>query len=731
MILSVWRYSHFFLACISAFFLLSASLSGIILSFSSIEKENNLSHYTNLDDLSLSDLCDSLNSKYLETLSIEMKDDGIEAYVITNDGDSKRIYVDPLSASEISKPLEEAEIYKLTRIFHRSLFFKKTGRILVGLSSLVLFLIAVSGLLLLIRRQGSFLAIFKKLSKDSFYAHWHVQLSRIFILAIVIIALTGVYLSMERFDLAPGKQQAVHQFDLEQVKETPVIQPSNFSCFKDTKLSDLELLSYPFSPFPEDGDHFQLRTHSSDRIINQFTGEVLSEFEFGIQKDVSEWSYILHTGKGSISWSIVLCITSCSILFFMFTGFQVSWKRLKHRKTNRYKRSKSEYIILVGSENGNTMRFAKYIYKLLIANNKIVYIDHLNNYKPAKRRYKLLVMTSTYGQGEAPSGADQFLKKLNKGFEDLRFEYSVLGFGSRNYPEFCKFAEDINQKLLSFEHLYCNTPIHLVNQQSDEEFNNWKELWIKNNGLRDLDHIEDEGMQYGNFKVIDFTRASDHPRATFMLTLQNEQNQPFESGDLLAIRPLSDNEERMYSIGKGSSGDVVLYIKRHPQGVCSQFLSEQSKGSMLEARIISNSKFHVPKRFKSLILISNGTGIAPFMGMINENMHKGDIDLFWGGASKEDYSLYKNSLYQMQKEGKISTINTVFSEGEKSYVQDLILNNKSMIVDKFQAGSSVMICGSLKMESSVCSVFEEIFQENGLRNINYYKSTGRIKTDCY
>ena len=273
--------------------------------------------------------------------------------------------------------------------------------------------------------------------------------------------------------------------------------------------------------------------------------------------------------------------------------------------------------------------------------------------------------------------------------------------------------------------------IHLVNQQSQEDFNQWKIQWTKNNGLQVLEDIESEGMQYDEFKVSDLTQANEHPRETFMLSLQSIGKQSFESGDLLAVRPSLDGEERMYSIGKGLNGEVVLYIKRHPRGICSQFLSEQSKGNVVQGRIISNPKFHVPKRFKSLILISNGTGIAPFMGMINENSHKGHIHLFWGGASKEDYSLYENRLMQMQKEGKVTTVNTVFSEEENSYVQDLINNNKRLIIEELESGSSIMICGSLAMESSVCPVLDSICEGNRLRNMAYYKSKGRLKTDCY
>jgi sulfite reductase (NADPH) flavoprotein alpha-component len=98
-------------------------------------------------------------------------------------------------------------------------------------------------------------------------------------------------------------------------------------------------------------------------------------------------------------------------------------------------------------------------------------------------------------------------------------EYAVLGFGSRNYPEFCKFAQDINQQFLSLGNLVCNTPIHLVNQQSLEDFNQWKEQWMKNNGLEEFERTEIEDMKYVAFEVSDLTQANEHPRETFMLSL--------------------------------------------------------------------------------------------------------------------------------------------------------------------------------------------------------------------
>ena len=144
MILSIWRFSHFFLACISVFFLIGASVSGAILSFSSIEQENTKNQFGDLNSFSVAQLCDSLDHKYRETYSIKMKQGLAEVSLLTNDGVAEKIYVNPISAEQVQPPHKESRIYSLTRIFHRSLLLKKTGRILVGVSSLLLFFIALN-----------------------------------------------------------------------------------------------------------------------------------------------------------------------------------------------------------------------------------------------------------------------------------------------------------------------------------------------------------------------------------------------------------------------------------------------------------------------------------------------------------------------------------------------------------------------------------------------------------
>src|SRR5690606_14841305 len=75
------------------------------------------------------------------------------------------------------------------------------------------------------------------------------------------------------------------------------------------------------------------------------------------------------------------------------------------------------------------------------------YISSLNDYKPGQQIKHILVFTSTYGSGEAPANATKFLKLWKQNPIEHNFTYSVVGFGSLAYPDFCQYAIEIDQLL--------------------------------------------------------------------------------------------------------------------------------------------------------------------------------------------------------------------------------------------------------------------------------------------
>jgi len=222
------------------------------------------------------------------------------------------------------------------------LFLKSTGRFFVGLASLLLFFITVSGIALIIKRQQGVKRFFAKVLKDNFYQYWHVHLGRLGLLPIVIITLTGVYLSLLRFEVIPATSLS-HDIDFENIQAEPKIELQDFSIFNETKLSDLRSMEFPFSEDVE--DYYMVSLKTREVLVNQYTGEVLSELNYPFTDIASRWSITLHTGRGSIIWSIILGLASISILFFIYSGFAMTFRRRASRIKNKFKKNQAKYVI--------------------------------------------------------------------------------------------------------------------------------------------------------------------------------------------------------------------------------------------------------------------------------------------------------------------------------------------------------------------------------------------------
>lgn len=305
----------------------------------------------------------------------------------------------------------------------------------------------------------------------------------------------------------------------------------------------------------------------------------------------------LHTGRASILWAIVLGLASLNILFFIYSGFAMTLKRRASRIKNKFKANESKYILLVGSENGSSLRFANAILKQLIDQGEKAHLAQLNNYTVYPKAENLLIFTSTYGLGDAPSNASKFVSLLEKHTQNQKINYSVIGFGSKSYPDFCGYAKEID--LLLASQTWANRFIDLqtVNDKSAEEFVNWVKLWNAHTTIplattpSLYNHIP-KGLE--KLMVLSKTDISDSDQ-TFLLTLRAGMRTKFTSGDLLAIYPANDNRERLYSIAN-NSGNIQLAVKLHPYGLGSGFLHNLQSGDTIKAQIINNHAFHFLKK---------------------------------------------------------------------------------------------------------------------------------------
>lgn len=730
MTISIWRYSHLALAVSSFIFILLASVTGIILAFEPISEQIKPYKVDDYKNISLAETIETAKATYLETFTIEIDaNDFVLASVITNEGDALNGYINPKTGNYLGNKIEPSSFFQFTTNLHRSLFLKGIGRFFVGLCSFLLFLIAVSGSVLIIKRQRSVKRFLSKIINENFNQYWHVVLGRLFLIPIIIITVTGVYLSLLRFDMLP-KDTLSHNINYESFSEIPKQNVQDFSIFKNTKLSEVKSIEFPFSEDIE--DYFTIKLKDRELIINQFDGSIISEKTYPLVTFFSNLSLVLHTGKGTIIWSIILAIACVNILFFIYSGFAMTLKRLKARLKNKYKKSQCEYIILVGSENGSTIQFANLVYNQLIKSDKKVYITELNKYTVFKKAKHIVAITATYGQGDPPTNANMFLKRLEATEQPQPFQYSILGFGSLAYPDYCQFAFDINEAFLKKEDATQVLKPFMVNDKSVDAFQEWLRLWNEKADLQN--HPIDWNLprpKTAAFKVISKTDVQQQVDNTFLITLKPLKKSSFQSGDLLAIYPKNNYLERMYSIGK-INNTIQLSVKLHAFGAGSSFLNTLNLGDVLQARTLCNTSFHFPKKSKRVILIANGTGIAPFLGMLYENDQHIETYMYYGLRHKKSWDLYQPAIENHMFNNKLTEWHLAFSQHEdKKYVQHLVQRDAAFMAVSLENGAVVMICGSLAMQNEVLNVLESICASYNSKSLSYYKRKQQIKTDCY
>ena len=730
MTLSIWRFSHLMLALVSSLFIVLASITGTILAFEPIS--NQLESYQINEDTTLATTIESLTNSYDEIITISTdENDFVIASVITKEGDSETFYINPETGEKLGELIEKSPLFKFTTNLHRSLFLKSTGRFIVGLVSFFLILMAITGLVLIAKRQGGIHRFFSKIVNENFEQYYHVELGRWFLIPVIIVAFTGVYLSLEKFSLLP-ESNITHTYPEDVSEDIDKIPFSDFEVFKATPISEVKNLEFPFSDDVE--DYFFITLKDKELLVNQISGEIVSEQRYPLVHMLSQWSLFLHTGQGTILWSIVLALVGVVLLFFIYSGFAMTLKRRKSavKIKNKFKKEDAEYIILVGSETGSTFNFAISFYKALLVLGKKAYITELNQYATYNKAKELIIFTATYGEGDAPINATKFEKLLGT-IQNSTLDYSVVGFGSLLYPEYCKYAEEVDDLLNAHPNFNRKLELVKINNQSFEAFKNWVLQWntVSNQNLIITQPTEKLNSKYTRtFKVVKRTELNIDD--TFLLQLRPLKKIKFQSGDLLAFKPNEDEAAREYSIAK-VEGDILLSIRKHDKGLCSSYFSTLNKADTITATISENKEFHLPVKTKDVILIANGTGIAPFLGMINDNKKQKNIHLFWGGRTKTSLELYAGLLEEAKKQQKLNQLQIAFSQeqAEKIYVQDLLIQNEEFIAKHFQQNGVVMICGAIAMQNRVLEVLNNITTEQLNKPLSTFESNGQIKMDCY
>ena len=731
MTLSIWRYAHLALALVSSLFLLILSVTGVILAIGAVNEKTQNYKVRDFDTLNLSQTLPVLWEVYPEITGLNVDHNGFVSIEATDqDGNAVNAYINPKNGEILGEVKPQSDFIQWNIALHRSLFLKETGRIIIGLVSFLLFLITITGIILIAKRQQGLKNFFAKINRDFFSQYFHVVSGRIFLVPVLILALTGTYLFMVRIGLVEeGNRTITH----EAKEDAPTKTLAEFPVFRETRLAEVEKIEFPF--MADDPEEFYvLKLKDRELSVNQVTGQVVEEIRYPYSLVLEKLSLNLHTGRTSALWAVILGFASLNILFFLYTGFDITLRRKGTKVKNRFTPSTAEYVVLTGTENGSTLSFANQVHQQLLALGHKSFLTEMNRFTHFPEARHFLIFSSTYGLGTAPANANNFENLLTRFPHSQTVNYSVIGFGSKAYPDFCAYARQIDEELEKLPWANRHLPLHTVNDRSVEDLM----LWIRAWSAKTRCELSTTPAVYATkvtglkkFKVIEKTDITED-NATFKVVLRPEGRQSFRSGDLLAIYPANDGRERLYSIGK-KDGHIQLMVKLHPGGLGSEFLYGLQENASIPARVVINPGFHLPAKAPAVVMIANGTGIAPFLGMIGENKKQVPLRLYAGFRHNNTLSQqYRDFADAEMAAGRLTDFLIAFSREEnRHYVMDLIRSDAGFFAEHLSRKGVIMICGSLAMQKDVEAVLDALCREKNGQELNFYKEQGQLLSDCY
>jgi sulfite reductase (NADPH) flavoprotein alpha-component len=106
--------------------------------------------------------------------------------------------------------------------------------------------------------------------------------------------------------------------------------------------------------------------------------------------------------------------------------------------------------IVFGSQGGNAQNLAHVIGQSLSDDFSCEVFD-MGEMDPEKIHNikQLIIVTSTYGDGEPPDNASEWMSyvKFTEELDLSHLKYAVIGLGDTYYPHFCQAAKDFDQYL--------------------------------------------------------------------------------------------------------------------------------------------------------------------------------------------------------------------------------------------------------------------------------------------
>jgi sulfite reductase (NADPH) flavoprotein alpha-component len=175
----------------------------------------------------------------------------------------------------------------------------------------------------------------------------------------------------------------------------------------------------------------------------------------------------------------------------------------------------------------------------------------------------------------------------------------------------------------------------------------------------------------------------------------------------------------------------------HPRGAASTYLCHTLlPGQPVQFRHVACTHFHLPENTQSpIIMIANGTGIAPFRAFLQELGQKGRKDQAWlvfGEKTEKGHFYWKHEWDAWLQKGILTHLDTAFSrdQQEKRYVQHVLEEKQERLMQWISNGGHIYVCGSKKMGKKVSETMDMLLRSVNL-SVTTLKEQGLYHEDVY
>lgn len=635
-------------------------------------------------------------------------------------------YVDPTDGRVLG-PWQASVLPRWVKNLHRSWLLGDAGRWLAAGIALAMAMLCASALVLLLRRMGGWRRLAARV-RGTLAQRIHVLTGRVVLLILLLTSVTALTMSASTLGLVvldAGTEPEV----LSVVSGQPALPGAQLASLQSLLVQDLRKLNVPGATDPE--DTWKLTTVQGQGWIDRYSGQMLAWQEASLAQHVYDLAVVLHTGESAWLWALVLGLVGASVLLFWLSGFFI-WRQARNQTpkiTGNVPMAQADVLIFVGSEGGSTWGFAQTLQDALSLCGHRVHTSALENFQTTAATRQVLVLAATYGEGQAPAHASGALHRIYKLKANkvsvprlVSVPVTVLGFGDRQYPAFCAFAEALERHLRA-QGWPALLPLECIHQQSAQQFARWGlALAQALNEPLVLEHVP--RLPPTTLLTLigrqNFAAAGGQPTAILRFAWPTDGLRSFlgtrglarfSAGDLVGIVPPGSSVPRFYSLASGwQDGFLEICVRQMPGGQCSTHLLGLQTHDSIHAFIRPNPGFALPQARKPVLLIGAGTGVAPLAGFIRRNDRMRPMHLYFGGRDPAQDFYFGAEIERWLGEGRLASLQTVFSRVPQGggYVQDALRRDAERVRHWVSQGAIVRVCGSRAMAQGVADALDAV-----------------------